>query len=97
MIVFFNTLGVGMIVGCVALGYGLTALIWAVGFNVGHDLVPVLAGPLMVVWDLVYRRQRASEFKDWWKHPDLGGHFSYIPIWVIGVFCALLGGGAFLS
>lgn len=92
--IVFSILGLGMGAGCVALAYALAALLWALGFNVGEGIVPLVAFPPMVICDLVYRRQRASEFASWWYHSRLGGHFLFVPIWGIGLFCFLLLGGA---
>jgi hypothetical protein len=96
-VIVFNTLGLGMVIGSVALAYGFAAILWALGLNVGEGVVPVIAGPLMVIWDLVYRRQRATEYSNWWYYPHLGGHIVFAPIWVIGLLCLVLGGAAFLA
>ena len=47
----------------------------------------ILLGLLFMMFDLVIRRP--DEVKDLF-HPDTGGHFFFIPMWIIGIIAMVI-------
>jgi len=48
----------------------------------------VFAGPILVLLDLVYRRKVG---KRCWFDPERGGHFLFMPVWLLGGIYVIFG------
>ncbi len=98
-----NPIGLAMTVACFLVAFGVG---WVVGAT-AEDQLMILAGPLLLACDLLYRMRRPAAAESsadgpvysarTWLHPDRGGHLFYLPIWAFGVFWMVLGGYRLLS
>jgi hypothetical protein len=71
------------------------AIAFAVAFGIGHltgmsseGPLMIVAGPLCMALDLVYRLKRADRR---WFSPGVGGALFFIPVWILGIIWLLLG------
>ena len=85
MPVFFNLVGIGMVVAAMI----ISALLGSV---IGDSSQLLIIGGTMLIIDLVYRSRR----KDSWEstplfHPKRGGNLMFIPVWIIGAIVSILG------
>ncbi len=69
-------------------GIIMTAIAFAVALGIGHltgtsaeGPLMVVAGPLCIAMDLVYRLQAADRR---WFSPSVGGALFFIPVWILG-------------
>jgi hypothetical protein len=86
MTVIFNLIGLGML----AAGFGVAFAVQFLSAAVSDDVVLLIAAPLLLVADLAYRHRDTSG-RGWWYRPGRGGHFAFIPIWILGLFWMGLG------
>ena len=92
----FNFVGLAMLVACYTIA-GITG--WLIGHTNG-DMLIVIAGPLLFICDLLYRRRykvgpswsvAAQAEPAWWYNHRAGGQLIFIPIWACGLLWILLG------
>lgn len=84
VVVFFNLIGLGMLaVSCVT-GLVVTQLLGASG-NAPFMLI---AGPIALACDAIYRWRHPAGH---WLHPNGGGSFCFVPVWVVGMLWLVLG------
>lgn len=83
-IIIFNVPGIIMI-----------AIAFAIAFGAGHlagtsaeGPLMIVAGPLCIVLDLIYRFKRADRR---WFSPVVGGALFFIPVWILGIIWLVLG------
>jgi hypothetical protein len=76
-------------------GIVITAIAFAAAFGIGHlagtsaeGPLMIIAGPLCIIMDLLYRFKRADRR---WFSPGAGGALFFIPVWILGVFWLVLG------
>ena len=76
-------------------GIVMTAIALAVAFGVGHVAgtysegpLMIVAGPLCIALDLIYRLRRANRR---WFSPAVGGALFFIPVWIVGIIWLVLG------
>ncbi len=86
MTLIFNLIGLGML----AAGFGVAFAVQSLSGGGSDEVVLLIAAPLLFVADLAYRRRDMSG-PGWWYHPRRGGHFAFIPIWILGLFWMGLG------
>ena len=86
MTLIFNLIGLGML----AAGFGVGFAVQFLSGGASDDVVLLIAAPLLFVADLAYRHRDRSG-RGWWYHPRRGGHFAFIPIWILGLFWMGLG------
>src|SRR5947207_11185728 len=91
MIIFFNLLGLGMLILSGAIGLGVRYLLGASG----EAAFMLTAGPIALLLDVPYRLLSPSGH---WLSPTGGGNFLFIPIWfyatcwcIFGTLYAVLG------
>ena len=85
MPIFFNLVGIGMVVVAIIISYLL-------GSVIGDRSQLFIIGGTMLIIDLVYRSRR----KDSWGstplfHPKRGGNLMFIPVWIVGAVALILG------
>jgi hypothetical protein len=96
-VIIFNLIGVAMLGACFAVAFAVGALVG----NKNEDVLMIVAGPLLFVCDMLYRRKHGPnpsssvaarpEPAHWWYHHRRGGQLLFIPIWAFGLFWMLLG------
>jgi hypothetical protein len=86
MTLIFNLTGMGML----AAGFGVAFAVQSLSGGLSDDVVLLIAAPLLFVADLAYRH-RSGAGRGWWYHPRRGGHFVFIPVWILGLFWMGLG------
>jgi hypothetical protein len=67
------------------------AIAFAAGQLIGTSAegpLMIIAGPLCVAMDLVYRFMRSGRR---WFHPSFGGSLFFIPVWILGIVWLVLG------
>jgi hypothetical protein len=76
-------------------GIVICGFAFAAAFGIGHLIgtsdeghLMIIAGPLCVALDASYRFWRPERR---WFHPDTGGSFFFIPIWLLGIVWLVLG------
>ena len=87
--IVLNFIGLVMVVVCFSVVYGVGSLFG----TKANDPLMFIGGPLMVACDLLDRGKRASspDGHERWYHPRLGGQLFLVPVWIWGMFWALLG------
>jgi hypothetical protein len=85
MPVFFNLIGIGIVVVAIIISFLL-------GSVIGDSSQLLIIGGTMLIIDLVYRSRR----KDSWEstplfHPKRGGNLMFIPVWIIGAVVLMMG------
>ena len=86
--IIFNFIGLAMVGACFAIAYVFG---WVTS-STGEDVLMVIAGPLLFICDMLYRRKRTVGTEgQWWYHHRRGGQLFFIPIWVFGLLWMLLG------
>src|SRR5262245_46877619 len=76
-------------------GILMVAIAFAIAFGIGHlagnsaeGPLMIIAGPLCVTMDLVYRLRHRERR---WFHPNRGGALFFIPVWILGIIWLVLG------
>jgi hypothetical protein len=76
-------------------GIVMAAIAFGIAFGIGHltgtsaeGPLMIIAGPLCVAMDLVYRFRRSERR---WFHPSFGGALFFIPVWILGIIWLVLG------
>jgi hypothetical protein len=88
--IFFNSVGVGLLVLGLILGYALQLVIGLMVKLDGSNSIVELVTGLAMVGDLLYRQGNipydgCARF----IHPKMGGNIMFIPAWLIGAFAFL--------
>lgn len=82
--VFFNLLGLGMLVISATAGLMVVDILDASG----EAPFMMTAGPIALACDVAYRWKDPTGH---WLRPGGGGHLLFIPIWVFGLWWSVLG------
>jgi hypothetical protein len=72
----------------VAIAFGIAIGVGNLAGIMAEAQQMIIAGPLCVIMDLVYRATRPVRR---WFHPDGGGALFFIPVWMFGVLWVVLG------
>ena len=84
MIIIANLLGIGMMLGAVAIMAGVTTVTKNAGLGF------LLSGLFMVGLDF-FVRSKEREKRHPLIHPKAGGTVFFIPIWILGILPTLIG------
>jgi hypothetical protein len=83
-VVFFNLIGLGMLALSAAAAFGVAYLLGASG----ETPFLLIAGPIALACDVAYRWKHP---RGHWLHPNKGGSFCFVPVWVFGALWLVLG------
>lgn len=85
MLIFFNWIGIGMVILGVFLGYIANTFI---GGNIGI----LVAGLAMAITDFIYRNKRKAPYENTpFFHPKRGGNIMFVPVWIVGIIVVVIG------
>jgi hypothetical protein len=71
-----------------AIGFGVAALAQNVFGELPEGVLMMVAGPIMIALDLLYRARRPE--RNWW-HFRSGGSLLFLPAWQLGTVWFMLG------
>jgi hypothetical protein len=88
IVIIFNFIGLGMAGAGFLIAYGVGLLLG----NYTESVLMMIAGPLLFVGDILYRRRsEAAQPTRWWYHPRTGGQLFFAPIWAFGLLWMMIG------
>jgi hypothetical protein len=82
--IIFNLIGIGI---C-AIAFGSAFAIGRYFGISGEDPLMLIAGPIAIVADLLYRLKSKGGH---WIHPRGGGALFFLPVWCFGVIWIVIG------